>query len=152
MPVNPSEHEERRSQLRQTLRLYRVNGWIVTALPNIRYLAGFTGSNAMLLLSAERAILFTDPRYQTQAAQECDCDVRVVKGPLHIEAARWIQRLGFKSLAFEEGRISYHDFVNLKQLGIGIRLKPVAGAIEAQRAIKSPAEVATIQASVQLNS
>jgi Xaa-Pro aminopeptidase len=152
MPVDPSEHEERRTQFRQTLRLYRVNGWIVTALPNIRYLAGFTGSNAILLLSADRAILFTDPRYQTQAGQECDCDVRIVKGPLIIEVARWIQRLGLKSLAFEEGRISYHEYLNLKQLGIGVRLKPVSGSIEAQRTIKSPAEVATIQASVQLNS
>jgi Xaa-Pro aminopeptidase len=132
--------------------LYRASGWVVTALPNVRYLSGFTGSNAVLLLSADREILFTDPRYQTQAALECDCDVKVVKGPILIEVARWIQRLRLKSVAFEQTRIGYDDYVRLKELGIGIRLKPVGGAIESLRVIKSAAEIATIQASVQLNS
>ncbi len=150
--IETSEHEQRRDKLRSTLRLYRANGWVVTALPNVRYLSGFTGSNAVLLLSAERAILFTDPRYQTQAAQECDCDVKIVKGPLLIEVARWIQRLRLMSLAFEQNRISYDDYGQLKELGIRVRLKPVGGVIESLRLIKSDAEIATIQASVQLNS
>lgn len=150
--IEPSEHEERRGKLRQNLRLYRVQGWIVTGLPNVRYLTGFTGSSGIALLSAERALLFTDPRYGTQAAQECDCEVRVVKGPLLVEVSRWIQRLGLKNLAFEQNRISYDEYVHLKELGIGVRLKGVGGVIENLRAIKSSAEIATIQASVQLNS
>ena len=101
MPIRISESEERRDRLRAGLRLYRVSGWVVTALPNVRYLSGFTGTNAILLLSSDRAILFTDPRYQTQAALECDCDIKIVKGPLLIEVARWIQRLRLKSVAFE---------------------------------------------------
>ncbi|HZS56247.1 MAG TPA: Xaa-Pro peptidase family protein [Bryobacteraceae bacterium] len=152
MPIRISESEERRDRLRAGLRLYRVSGWVVTALPNVRYLSGFTGSNAILLLSSDRAILFTDPRYQTQAALECDCDIKIVKGPLLIEVARWIQRLRLKSVAFEQNRIGYDDYVHLKELGIGVRLKPVSGAIESLRAVKSAAEVATIRASVQLNS
>src|SRR5581483_1857227 len=152
MPIRISESEERRDRLRAGLRLYRVSGWVVTALPNVRYLSGFTGTNAILLLSSDRAILFTDPRYQTQAALECDCDIKIVKGPLLIEVARWIQRLRLKSVAFEQNRIGYDDYVHLKELGIGVRLKPVSGAIESLRAVKSAAEVATIRASVQLNS
>jgi Xaa-Pro aminopeptidase len=152
IPIERSEHEERREKLRSTLRLYRTNGWAITALPNVRYLTGFTGSNAVLLVSTERAILFTDPRYQTQAAQESDCDVRIAKGPLLIEVSKWIQRLRLKSLAFEQNRISYQDYLHLKELGIGVRLKPVSGAVEKLRLIKSGAEIATIHASVQLNS
>jgi Xaa-Pro aminopeptidase len=150
--IEQSEHHERREKLRQTLRLYRADAWAVTALVNVRYLTGFTGSSAVLLLSAERAMLFTDPRYQTQAAQECDCDIKVVKGPLLIEVARWVQRLRVKSLAFEQNRISYDDYVRLRELGIGVRFKPVGGGVENLRLIKSAAEIATIQASVQLNS
>ena len=152
MPIAASEHEQRRDRLRSTLRLYRAHGWAVTALPNVRYLTGFTGSNAILLASADRSILFTDPRYATQAGQECDCDVKIVKGPLLIEVACWIQRLRLKSLAFEQNRISYDDYVHLKELGIGVRLKPVSGVVESLRSIKSPDEIATIQASVQVNS
>lgn len=147
-----SEYELRRQNLRHTLRPLRAHAWAVTALPNIRYLTGFTGSNAALLVSTDRAILFTDPRYQTQAGQECDCEIKIVKGPLLIEVARWIQRLKVKSLAIEEARIAYHEYIQLKELGIGVRLKPIGGAIEMLRTIKSAAEIATIQASVQLNS
>jgi Xaa-Pro aminopeptidase len=57
-----------------------------------------------------------------------------------------------KSLAFEQNRISYDDYVHLKELGIGVRLKAVAGAIESLRVVKSAAEIATIQTSVQVNS
>ncbi|SRR5579884_4271453 len=152
MPVDSTEFQERIGKLRETLHLYRAQSWLVTALPNVRYLSGFTGSNGILLVSADRAILFTDPRYQTQASLECDCDVKVAKGPILAEAAKWVRRLRLKSVAFEQNRIGYEDYVRLKETVEAVRLKPVSGAIEHLRMIKSPAEIATIQASVQLNS
>ena len=42
----------------------------VTDLINIRYLTGFTGSNAALLVSDSNAILATDSRYEIQAATQ----------------------------------------------------------------------------------
>jgi Xaa-Pro aminopeptidase len=43
---------------------------LVTHLPNIHYLCGFTGSAAALLVSGRGSILFTDGRYRTQAKEE----------------------------------------------------------------------------------
>jgi Xaa-Pro aminopeptidase len=43
---------------------------LVTHLPDVRYLCGFTGSNAALAITAKRAVLFTDGRYTAQAQQE----------------------------------------------------------------------------------
>jgi Xaa-Pro aminopeptidase len=40
---------------------------LVTHLPNVHYLCGFTGSAAALLLTNRGSILFTDGRYRTQA-------------------------------------------------------------------------------------
>ena len=61
----------------------KIDALLVSALPNIRYLCGFTGSNGMLLVLPDaEAILFTDPRYRIQAAQESDCRVKVGTGPL----------------------------------------------------------------------
>ena len=40
-----------------------VDGMLVTHLPDVRYLCGFTGSNAALVLAGGRAVLFTDGRY-----------------------------------------------------------------------------------------
>jgi Xaa-Pro aminopeptidase len=146
-----SEAEGRREAARKTLRENRTDGYAITALPNVRYLTGFTGSNGALLLTQDRALFFTDPRYETQAGMECDCDVKVVKGPLLPELSKWVQRLRLKSLGFEENRISYEDHGRLKQMK-GVRLKPVAGMVERLRMVKSQPEIATIHASVQLNS
>ena len=44
---------------------------LITSLVNVRYLSGFTGSNAALLVSASGAdLLATDGRYTEQAAEE----------------------------------------------------------------------------------
>src|SRR6266566_4217778 len=46
------------------------DGLLVTHLPDVRYLCGFTGSNAALVLAGGRAVLFTDGRYTGQAKAE----------------------------------------------------------------------------------
>jgi Xaa-Pro aminopeptidase len=125
---------------------------VITALPNVRYLSGFTGSNAALLVTADRTILFTDPRYQIQASAESDCEVKIVKGPLTKELLKWAKRWRVKFLAFEQNRISYEAFQELKNGAEGIRLKPLSGIVEKLRLVKSASEIAAIRHSVELNS
>ena len=149
---NQIEYEPRRQRLLPALQQARVDGFLITGLPNIRYLAGFTGSNATLLITRDRALLFTDPRYQTQAPQESDCEVKITKGPLTAELQKWVNRLKLNSLGFEQNRITYDDYSELRGAIKGIRFKAIAGAVEALRAVKSPVETAAIKASVQLNS
>jgi Xaa-Pro aminopeptidase len=151
------ELEFRRGRLWAALRIERVDAFLVTALPNVRYLAGFTGSNAALLMTADRAVLFTDPRYQTQAPLESDCEVKVGKGPLLEQALSWAKRLRATRLGFERNRISFdqHQVLWKERTVKGqapIRLKPVAGMVERLRMVKSEAEIATIRAAVGLNS
>ena len=43
---------------------------IVTHLPNVQYLSGFTGSAGIVVLTANDAWLLTDGRYETQAAEQ----------------------------------------------------------------------------------
>lgn len=131
--------------------LGKLSGFLTTALPNVRFLSGFTGSNGALLVTADRALLFTDPRYQTQAAQESDAEVKIAKGPLIPAVTSWLKRLRLRSLGFERNRISFEEYQQLKSGG-DIRLKPLEGVVEEIRMVKSPAEIATIRASVLLNS
>ncbi len=49
-----------------------IDGLIITALPNIRYLTGFTGSAGVLTVSTDRAVLTTDGRYRTQSLEQVD--------------------------------------------------------------------------------
>src|SRR5271154_312999 len=60
----------RLSRLRLLFSAARVDAILVTHLPNINYLCGFTGSSGMLLVESDRATLFTDGRYTFQCREE----------------------------------------------------------------------------------
>lgn len=142
---------QRRNVLASSFREARVDGFLITAPPNVRYLSGYTGSNGAVLLAAGRSLL-TDPRYAVQAPLESDCEVKVAKGPLLKEAALWGKRLRLRSLGYERNRIGLAHFEELKEQMKPIRLRPMTGAVEALRSIKSEAEIGAIRTSVQLNS
>lgn len=64
---------------------------VITHLPDVRYLSGFTGSSAALAVTRRAARLFTDPRYATQAAEEVTgARVEVVSSSPAISAVQWI--------------------------------------------------------------
>ena len=56
---------------------------VVTTLPNVRYLTGFTGSAGVLVVTAAGALLTTDGRYRTQSAEQvaaAGADVEITIG------------------------------------------------------------------------
>ena len=79
-----------------------LDAMLVTDLVNVRYLSGFTGSNAALLVYAaddSRTRLATDGRYRTQAAQQSPdlrLDIERAGGPHLVghAAASGVARLG----------------------------------------------------------
>ena len=56
--------------LRESLTTAHIDALVLTSMPNIRYLTGFSGSSALLFVSVRDAVLVTDFRYQTQVAGE----------------------------------------------------------------------------------
>ena len=135
-------------------RFSSVDALVVSALPNIRYLAGFTGSNALLVLVKDGAsTLFTDPRYTIQASDESDCKVVVAKGPLMTAVSKLISRKRWKKVAFEETRISFVQYEHLKDaVAAKTDLVPMADVAGEDRMVKSAAEIELIRRSVQTNS
>ena len=73
-------YSQRRANLCDRLAAAGLDAMLVTDLVNVRYLTGFTGSNAALLVFGDdhaRATLATDGRYRTQAAHQAS-GVRLV--------------------------------------------------------------------------
>jgi Xaa-Pro aminopeptidase len=132
----------------------KIDAFLVSALPNIRYLTGFTGSNALLVVTPGGTTLFTDPRYSIQASHETSgCTVKTARGPLVLEAAQLIARRRLKRIGFERGRVLFDAWQRLKEaLPLGASLKPVGPVVEELRMIKRPEEIARIRASVLVNS
>ena len=80
---------------------------LVTHLPDVRYLSGFTGSSGAVALRRGRAALVTDGRYRTQAQEECK-GLRVVvqKGSPAVLAAEWLVAGGARRCAFDASQTS----------------------------------------------
>lgn len=85
------DHSRRIGALRRKLNRAGLTGLLVTHLPDVRYLTGFTGSNAALAVTRYKARLFTDGRYKAQAAEEVSSvQVEIPAGSAVIAAVQWI--------------------------------------------------------------
>lgn len=130
---------------------------LVTSLPNIRYLTGFSGSAALLLIHAGDLLLVTDFRYQEQAEAEVDGTARVV-----VERTSAWERLfreagggggsgaGLGTIGYEAHALSAKDAERLGVLGKGWHWRGAPELVERLRIRKSAAEVAAIRAAAQL--
>lgn len=140
-------HSQRRADLRARVRVAGLDAMLVTDLVNVRYLSGFTGSNAALLVFAgdEHPVLATDGRYRTQAAQEAP-DLEVAIGRAcgrHLTeraAGAGLQRLGFESHV-----VTVDGFDALAEVAGSAELVRASGMVEALREIKDAGEVALLR-------
>jgi len=131
--------------IRQLLQERRLDGILVTGLPNVRYLSGYTGSDATLWVSRRACWLFTDSRYTTQARAEAP-DFRVLDYRLKVpEISRALLGRRVKRLGFEPGRMSHALFREYRQRLRGVRLVSLPSAFERVRASKTPAEIRKIR-------
>ncbi len=82
------DHQGRLRRLRVWMRGAGHGALLVTHGPDVRYLTGFTGSNAALLVFSRGAVLLTDGRYAAQSREEtAGTRVRVVIAKQLLSAA-----------------------------------------------------------------
>lgn len=119
-----------------------VDAFLVAALPNIRYLSGFTGSAAALLVGPETDVFVTDGRYRNQIVDEIDLSLEVViiREKLLLAAVAVARERAIGRLAFERAHLSVAAWESWREAGppepVGVE-----GWIEGLRAVKSPAEL-----------
>jgi Xaa-Pro aminopeptidase len=149
-----SREQLRREKAVSALAEFGVEAFLVTSLHNVRYLTGFTGSNAMLLVQAHaEAILYTDPRYTVQSKQQVTCEIRIAKGPLTKAVVRDVGRSRVRKVGFEQDHLSVAQFESLRrQFPERSELLPLSGVVEKLRMVKDASEIALIRASVEVNS
>ena len=127
---------------------------LLTSLANIRYLTGFSGSNANLVIGVKGSWLFTDSRYTEQAKVElkasgCRVRLKIVKS-FYPEVAAITGTMKAGKLAFEKSHVSYAAFIELRRALKGIKLKAVAGVVEQLRSQKDLSEVASIKSAIKV--
>lgn len=141
-------HQRRQAALIERLVGDNLDGLLVSSMPNIRYLTGFTGSNAMVFLTATETWFLTDPRYETQAGQEVLGAHRVIIEPVSLWDALWTQLKsvgGTASYGFESSHLSHRDFTRLLEAGSRWTWRPTTELVEGLRVRKEPEEVDAIR-------
>lgn len=141
----------RRDSLRALLRDAGLDALLVTDLVNIRYLTGFTGSNAALLVHADGeagTVFCTDGRYTTQAAAEVpDLEHLIDRSSapaLVRHAAARPRRYG--RVGFESQHVTVEQYEIFADLAGDTRLHGTPRLVERLRVVKDDTEIAALRA------
>ncbi len=155
----PMDVADRASRLRSRLTELPCDALLVTNLTNLRYLTGFTGSAALLLVPADEAaepVLVTDGRYRDQAASELARAGVVARTVIGQEEDARRQALagaaaGLGRLGLEADNVTW---AQKRRYGADwfpdAQLVPTTGLVESLRLVKDAGEVARIEAACEM--
>jgi Xaa-Pro aminopeptidase len=140
-------------RLRSFFSAAHADALLVTHLPNVAYLCGFTGSSGVLLVEISSATLFTDSRYTFQARQQVfDAKTAIVAGSLLKAVSEALKRRrGTVRLGYAPSQVTVTQRLALEaQLGKKLRWVDGSNAVERLRAIKDDAELALMRDAARL--
>ena len=141
------DYHGRQNSLQSVLASHHLDGLLVTHLPNIRYLCGFTGSSAALLVTEGQSVFFTDGRYTEQAHAEVrGSKILISRNAALTAAGEWLagkaKKLRLKTLGVEAEHMSVAERSRLaKSLGSSVRLREAPPLVEQARIVKDHQEI-----------
>ena len=142
------DYDARRRRLRELLAPRELDAGLITELHNVRYLTGFTGSSAALILPVDGdPVLATDGRYIQQGKTETGFDPRLVTGglppglpPLAVEA-------GARRIGVETHDLTVDQYAELREADRDQALELVGlnRAVEELRKVKDADEIEALR-------
>jgi Xaa-Pro aminopeptidase len=146
----------RQNKLGEHLASGRLDAFLISHLPNIRYLSGFTGSAGLFLVEERGSVFFSDFRYDIQAHEEVK-DAKLVigrKSPLALLGQflkRRRKRARTETIGIESEHLSVAEKKRINAfLPSGVRLKDTHSAVERLRLVKDGEELPLIREAVTL--
>jgi Xaa-Pro aminopeptidase len=132
-----------------------VEALLVTHLPDVRYLCGFTGSNAALVLVGGRSVLFTDGRYTAQAkAEAAGTRVVIAKKPAVPAACEWMVEAAVKRCGFDATQTTVAALESMRKAvpskmrrAMFVALEPLVAKL---RQVKDAEEIEKIRVAAKL--
>jgi len=151
--MNP-DFAARIAALQAVMHEQHLDGLLLASLANVRYLTGFSGSNALVFVTLRGQLtLFTDFRYQTQVVDEVGATARVIIG----QNSLWTELWAFlpivpnlEVVGFESAHLLHRDFERLLSDGARWQWRPARDMVEALRERKDPGEVALIEVAAKM--
>ena len=145
--------KERIERIREKLDQENLDLLLVTALPNIRYLCGYTGSNGILLISRDKAIFLTDFRYKEQVKKEVKvAEIKIPQKELFSTLPE-IDLLKGKRIkaGFEEKYLTFQLYQRLKTLLPQVLWVPTENLVESILVTKDEEEIKKIKKAAEIS-
>lgn len=146
-------YQSRIDSLRHTLVSQGLDALLVSYLPNIFYLSGFTGTTAWVLISEKQLLFLTDSRYHERFREEVFPDYELVdfyQDSVGKKLSEMAKQFGWRRIGFEAQHLSYAEAEEMKQQVTGCELIPQSGLIENMRLCKEKDEVSLIREAVRI--
>ncbi len=139
----------RLEKLRQAMEKNQLDAFVVMSPENRRYLSGFTGTAATLLITADKAYLLTDFRYIEQATAQAPL-FQIIK--VGNDSLRELKELAgpAKQIAFEADYVTFADYSILKEVFPEGELRPSSQLVAEMRSIKDEEEIALIRKAAEI--
>ena len=141
------------NRLRQALSAandsFGVESLVVTSMENVRWLTGFSGSVAFLIVKKDDAVLVVDGRYVQQAAEQIRLSGAECRVVLARTQSQQMERLsqeltGLATCGFDSNDMSVLTYETLVSLGL-CKFVAVSGVVQQLRRIKTDAEIARME-------
>jgi Xaa-Pro aminopeptidase len=146
----------RQRRLQASLAQHRLDALLVTHLPNIHYLCGFTGSAGALWLTPDSCVFFSDSRYTEQARTEIKgARVVILRKALLPSIGEWAKPKHRRRkpivLGIEGDHLSVHaNKILAKSVAGSYRLREAPNLVERARLIKDKDELDAIRRAVEV--
>lgn len=130
-----------------------LDGLVVTHLPNIRYLTGFSGSAGIVAVLRNETIFLSDFRYREQAEQEIGGAARVEIVASDLWSKLWQLLAGYpgiEKLGFEGHTVTVDQAQRFERGEVPVRLEAAPKLVERLRVSKSDAEVRAVRSAADL--
>jgi Xaa-Pro aminopeptidase len=144
---------ERLAALGAKLAGERIDALLLTSLPNIRYLTGFSGTSALALATSSEIRLITDFRYETQVADEVGDAAHVRIEPVSLWTGLWdiLQKsTSIEVIGFESAHLYHRDFQRLLSDGARWQWRPQLNLVESLRESKDADEVELLREAARI--
>ncbi|MEG2353772.1 MAG: Xaa-Pro peptidase family protein [Clostridium sp.] len=135
----------RLNRLREEMRNKGIDGFFISKVPNVRYISGFTDSDAYLFITPSKEYIITDGRYTEQAEKECIGFI-VEKwarpgNTLEMSVDYIAEENNISKIAFEKENVSFALYEKLRSKLTSVELVPVEGIVEELRYVKDEEEI-----------
>ncbi|KAA3664528.1 MAG: M24 family metallopeptidase [Chloroflexi bacterium] len=150
MPNKQQVLQERLTAVQTHLSNWQVDALLIASATNRRWLSGFTGSNAQLLVTPDQATIATDSRYYQQATAQAPLFTLFKHERTEKETAVFLHQANAQKIGLEANHTTLEEAKKLEKAAPSVEWVHLNETVEPYRRIKAIAEVEAIQAAAAI--